>query len=57
MKIINFGDTEPVLIPVSDPFPEPHTLPIGWELSGLLQDQDMPSSIHEKVLDVVSIEA
>lgn len=30
-----------------DPFPEPHTLPSGWDLSGLFSDPQ-PASVTEE---------
>jgi len=29
-----------------DPFPEPHTIPSGWDISGLLSDPQ-PASVEE----------
>jgi hypothetical protein len=30
--------TEPDKTPIFDPFPEPQTMPSGWDLSGLIPD-------------------
>ena len=30
--------TEPAKSPIFDPFPEPQTMPSGWDLSGLITD-------------------
>ena len=34
---------ESVQVPIFDPFPEPNTMPSGWDLSGLILDTRLVS--------------
>ena len=40
---------EPVQMPIFEPFPEPRTMPEGWDLSGLLSGANPP--VAEKFED------
>jgi hypothetical protein len=42
MKTINKPKKELVQTPIFEPFPEPRTMPEGWDLSALLPDSNPP---------------
>jgi hypothetical protein len=34
-------DKEPAQTPIFDPFPEPQTMPKGWDVSGLISSENL----------------
>ncbi len=51
-KTLNFEETrEELATPFFDPFPEPQTIPKGWDLSGLI------SSPHPSAVEAADEEA
>jgi hypothetical protein len=39
----NKMEIESVQTPIFDPFPEPQTMPKGWDFSGLLPTESLPA--------------
>ena len=57
MKALKNKYTENVQAPIFDPFPEPRTMPDGWDLSELISGQELSFSTLAPLSDETHLDS